>query len=111
MGTGGFASHIRLGQDDSSGKMHRPHFSYQGEELDVFRYAVNWKRYWGGKVRPYLGRRVLEVGAGIGGTTAVLCTPQFDSWTGIEPDADMVRDLEQRRQNGEFPPNCVFRQT
>lgn len=86
-----------------------PEFDYIGEELDVFSKAVNWKTYWGGKIKPYMGRRVLEVGAGIGGTTRVLCTPEYDQWLAIEPDAKMVDDLQARKQAGEFAPNTEFR--
>ncbi len=84
-------------------------FDYVGGELEVFRKAINWKKYWGGKIRPYLGKSVLEVGAGIGGTTRVLCTPDFDSWLGIEPDVKMTRRLQQQREEGRFPSNCQFR--
>lgn len=84
-------------------------FDYIGEELDVFSKAVNWKTYWGSKIKPYLGKSVLEVGAGIGGTTKVLCTPEYMRWVGIEPDAKMVEDLNTRKAAGEFPPNTDFR--
>ena len=47
---------------------------YQGSELALFANAVRWKRYYAKSLRPYLGPAVLEVGAGIGGTTQVLCT-------------------------------------
>ena len=83
-------------------------FNYVGEELDVFAKAVNWKTYWGGKIKPYLGKTVLEVGAGIGGTTKVLCTPDYARWVGIEPDAKMVDDLRARKAAGEFPANTEF---
>lgn len=83
-------------------------FNYIGEELDVFSKAVNWKTYWGSKIKPYLGKTVLEVGAGIGGTTKVLCTPDYTRWVGIEPDAKMVDDLQARKVAGEFPTNTEF---
>jgi 2-polyprenyl-3-methyl-5-hydroxy-6-metoxy-1,4-benzoquinol methylase len=86
-----------------------PTFDYIGQELDVFSKAVRWKAYWGGKLKPYMGRRVLEVGAGIGGTTRVLCTPAYDRWLAIEPDAKMVADLQARQHAGEFAPNIEFR--
>jgi len=85
-------------------------FEYVGDELGVFKYATNWKRYWGSKIRSYLGSNVLEVGAGIGGTTAVLGTSEFDSWTGIEPDAAMINDLKRRQEAGEFGSNISFRE-
>ncbi len=41
-------------------------FVYEGSELELFALATNWKAYWSSKVQPYLGPRVLEVGAGSG---------------------------------------------
>ena len=48
-------------------------FSYQGSELDLFQHAVNWKRYYAGRLQPYITGDVLEVGAGIGATSRFLC--------------------------------------
>lgn len=84
-------------------------FEYIGDELEVFQYAKNWKKYWGQRIKPYLGQTILEVGAGIGGTTQVLCHPDYALWLGIEPDAKMVDDLNARLAKGEFAPNCQFR--
>jgi SAM-dependent methyltransferase len=41
-------------------------FSYSGEELDAMAGAVNYYRWIARRFAPYLGRRVVEVGAGIG---------------------------------------------
>lgn len=89
--------------------MNETDFTYIGAELDLFALAVNWKRYWGWQIAPYLGRRVLEVGAGIGGTTSVLCQGDYDAWVGLEPDAQMVRELQAAQAAGKFPPHCDFR--
>jgi hypothetical protein len=48
-------------------------YAYCGSELALFAQARNWKAYWASRVRPHLGAEVLEVGAGIGATTQVLC--------------------------------------
>ena len=53
---------------------------YQGKELELFEYAENWKRYFASHMKPYLKGSVLEVGAGIGGTTKVLCDATQISW-------------------------------
>lgn len=45
---------------------------YAGGELDLFSLATNWKRYIKAEIGKYLVGDVLEVGAGIGGTTAAL---------------------------------------
>lgn len=85
-------------------------FKYVGSELELFAHAINWKRYWGGKIAPFMGDRILEVGAGIGGTTAVLCDEDYDYWLGLEPDGQMVADLQARQQQGAFPACCAFRE-
>jgi SAM-dependent methyltransferase len=68
-------------------------FAYVGDELDVFAHAVNWKRYFGRLLAPYIRGDVLEVGAGIGGTTRVLCTPRADRWLCLEPDPQLAERL------------------
>lgn len=56
-----------------------------------------------------MGRRVLEVGSGIGGTTQVLCDESFVLWLGLEPDQKMANRLQDRMSKGEFPSCCKFR--
>ena len=68
-------------------------FQYEGEELDLFRKAVNWKGYWSGKVLPYLSGDVLEVGAGAGINTAFLQSANVRSWTALEPDELLARQI------------------
>ena len=68
-------------------------FEYSGSELDLFANAVNWRDYWSSRVRPFLGYRVLEVGAGIGTITRLLHEPGRE-WVAVEPDshlADRIR--------------------
>lgn len=67
-------------------------YSYVGSELDLFAHAVNWKRYLKSELAPFVKGRVLEVGAGIGGTTRALCGRQHH-WTCLEPDRDLARHI------------------
>jgi ubiquinone/menaquinone biosynthesis C-methylase UbiE len=83
-------------------------FQYVGNELNVFSLAVNWKRYWAAKIDPYLGNRVLEVGAGIGGNTKQLIHKQRDLWVGLEPDQAMLNGLLFQKEQGEYPAWCEF---
>src|SRR4029079_6868569 len=69
-------------------------FAYAGNDLDVFAHAINWKRYFGRVLSPYIRGDVLEVGAGIGGTTRVLCTPRADRWVCLEPDPELAERLQ-----------------
>jgi 2-polyprenyl-3-methyl-5-hydroxy-6-metoxy-1,4-benzoquinol methylase len=74
--------------------------AYQGTELDLFAAARNWKRYWSSRVSPYLGTSVLEVGAGIGSNTRLLCTrAAVKRWVCLEPDADLAGQLMRDMQD------------
>jgi SAM-dependent methyltransferase len=81
-------------------------FTYIGDELDLFSAAKNWKSYVRRQLQPYLGREVLEVGAGFGGTTKFLCHGDFDRWISLEPDADLAERLAANIRNGSLPAGC-----
>jgi SAM-dependent methyltransferase len=69
--------------------------SYHGSELDLFAAATNWKAYVKAEVTEYLTGHVLEVGAGIGGTTAALYHGAAREWFCLEPDPQQARRLRQ----------------
>src|SRR5580692_6846407 len=79
---------------------------YIGSELELFAHATNWKSYFGGVLRPWLGRKVLEVGAGLGGTTAVLCSGNQEKWVCLEPDPALFTQLTARIEAGQLPACC-----
>jgi SAM-dependent methyltransferase len=81
----------------------KPSYKYLGEELDVFALAENWKHYWQYKIKKYLGPTVLEVGAGIGGTTRALYTSEYQRWVALEPDGLMLDNLKAQQNTGKFP--------
>ncbi len=81
--------------------------SYVGDELELFSHALNWKACLRRQISPFLGRRVLEVGAGIGATTRMLCDGTQEEWRCLEPDVPMARMLETQVANGELPACCV----
>jgi hypothetical protein len=68
-------------------------FTYVGSELELFREAQNWKAYWSRLLGSYLGDEVLEVGAGIGGTTEILCKGSQRRWVCLEPDPVLTNTL------------------
>ena len=78
-------------------------YEYLGNELDLFQDAACWKSYFASHLRPYLKGRVLEVGAGIGGTSRVLCDGQADSWTMLEPDANLAGRLTESLRQSPLP--------
>jgi len=87
--------------------MDNTEFSYIGSELELFQAARNWKRYYGDMISTYLGPHVLEVGAGIGGTTQSLCSGNHESWVCLEPDQSLCEQTARRLAHGELPTCCV----
>lgn len=81
-------------------------YTYVGTELDLFAAATRWKSYVRSRVAPYLGRNVLEVGAGHGGTTRVLCDGRADRWTCLEPDPALADRIRAAITEGELPDCC-----
>ena len=79
--------------------------SYQGSELELFEKAENWKAYYQNLIKDYLGQEVLEVGAGIGATTRMLCSQKQTRWLCLEPDPVMGDRLKSLIANHELPSN------
>jgi SAM-dependent methyltransferase len=78
-------------------------FSYSGNELEAFSAATNWKAYWSSQIAPYIGKNVLELGAGIGATAIALNQRNYDYWLALEPDKIMCERIEAKLIHGEFP--------
>jgi SAM-dependent methyltransferase len=81
-------------------------FAYVGQELDLFAAATNWKSYFRRHLRPYLGSEVLEVGAGLGGTTRLLARGTEHRWICLEPDPRLAARVQNRIDRSELPPCC-----
>jgi 2-polyprenyl-3-methyl-5-hydroxy-6-metoxy-1,4-benzoquinol methylase len=79
---------------------------YIGDELEVFERAHKWKKYYASFVKPYLKGAVLEVGAGLGGTTNFLCDDQQKEWTCLEPDKKLASLLRRKTGSGELSKCC-----
>jgi SAM-dependent methyltransferase len=69
-------------------------FTYSGTELDDAALATNWKSYFRSRIGRYITGRVLEVGAGLGGTTIRLRDGRQTDWLCLEPDAALAARLE-----------------
>ena len=78
-------------------------YHYVGDELDLFAAATHWKAYFRRMIAPYLGDSVLEVGAGLGGTTRALCRGTERRWVCLEPDPRLAARLEAERAAGRLP--------
>jgi ubiquinone/menaquinone biosynthesis C-methylase UbiE len=81
-------------------------YIYPGSELTLFAKAINWKKYFSPYIKPYIKKNVLEVGAGIGSTTALLNDGTVSKWLLLEPDEIMGNELKEKIDHHEFPPNC-----
>ncbi|MDX1955706.1 MAG: class I SAM-dependent methyltransferase [Chitinophagaceae bacterium] len=76
---------------------------YPGNELELFQEAHRWKSYLGQMIQPHIKGKVLEAGAGIGGTTPYLMTAAVSQWTLLEPDPEMADELIKKKGDGQFP--------
>jgi SAM-dependent methyltransferase len=77
--------------------------AYIGSELELFAAATHWKSYVATALRPYLGPRVLEVGAGIGANIPALFTDAVREWVALEPDADQALQISGAITAGKLP--------
>src|SRR5262245_35210714 len=82
---------------------------YVGSELDLFAQAAHWKSYWSRTVAPFLGDRVLEVGAGIGATARILCSTKQKRWLALEPDPELADRFRNDVTSGFLPSICEVR--
>jgi cyclopropane fatty-acyl-phospholipid synthase-like methyltransferase len=79
---------------------------YIGNELELFGHAHNWKGYYRKHLSPFIQGNVLEVGAGIGETTAHLFNEKVDNWLCLEPDASLAEKIADKIENKLLPTAC-----
>jgi SAM-dependent methyltransferase len=79
---------------------------YPGSELEHFAMARNWKRYVAATLAPFIGERVLEIGAGLGANILYLHHPRVRDWLCLEPDPEMARGLAAAITAGSLPAEC-----
>ena len=84
--------------------------AYPGQELTVFQDATHWKSYWGNMIRSQVKGKVLEVGAGIGGTTPYLLNAEVRDWVLLEPDSSMATLLQEKARQSNWPVVCRVKQ-
>lgn len=72
--------------------------NYIGKELDLFAYAHNWKAYWSKMIDPFMGKNILEVGAGIGTNTKFFLQgdQRIKKWTCLEPDIKLAEHIASK---------------
>lgn len=79
---------------------------YVGQELTIFAHAKNWKQYYTSIIRPFFGSHVVEVGAGLGATTAVMCDGTQKEWICLEPDPLLRVEIDKIISQGRLPACC-----
>lgn len=80
--------------------------TYVGNELELFEKAKNWKSYYASFLKPYIKGSVLEVGAGLGGTTNSLCDGSQAEWVCLEPDETLANQIRHKLSDGKLPGCC-----
>jgi len=70
--------------------------SYPGRELNSMGFAVNYHRWILELLDPYIGTRIVEVGAGTGSLSSLLLDRDIESLTALEPSANMYPLLAAR---------------
>ena len=70
--------------------------SYEGTDLESMSFALNYHRWILELFAPYLGSRLVEVGAGTGSFSELLLERGPDSLTLVEPSREMFAVLERR---------------
>ena len=83
--------------------------AYEGSELELFAGATQWKAYWASIVEPFLGERVLDVGAGIGATAGLFSSHACSVWTALEPDPELAGRIAASVASGRLPPHVEAR--
>ncbi len=68
-------------------------YQYKGSELEIFKYAQNWKKYWFGNLKQFIETKnelsILEIGSGIGSNSQLFKLIDNYLYTGIEPDKNL----------------------
>jgi SAM-dependent methyltransferase len=67
--------------------------AYAGRDLEAMSFARNYHRWILDLFAPYLGRRIVEVGAGTGAFSELLLARAPESLTLVEPSTEMYRRL------------------
>lgn len=65
------------------------HTTYPGKELEALSVARNYHRWIVGEIASYLGRRVAEVGAGVGSVSELILERDVDELFAFEPSGNM----------------------
>ena len=71
---------------------------YAGKDLEAMSFAVNYHRWILSIFEPYLGKRIVEVGAGTGSFSELLLERRLESLSLVEPSTAMHQQLCRRME-------------
>lgn len=77
-------------------KINQEQTQYFGRDLDVMSLADNYYSWVLSEFQPYIGKHVVEVGAGIGTVSEMFLDMNPESFVAVEPSDNMYPLLEQR---------------
>ncbi len=75
--------------------------SYFGKDLEAMSFAKNYHRWILSEIRPYLGQRVAEVGAGSGNFSSLLLEAGIQDLQAYEPSQNMFAALQNNLRKEE----------
>lgn len=67
--------------------------TYPGKELEALSVAVNYHRWIVNEIEPYLGRKVAEVGAGVGSVSRLILEKDVTRLLAFEPSSNLYPEL------------------
>ena len=83
-------------------------FAYPGRELEAMSEASNYHRWILGIFAPYLGRHLVEVGAGLGSfSELILSHHACETLSLVEPSGEMYQQLSARARSMPASPRVV----
>ena len=80
---------------------------YPGEELEYFKYAKNWKKYWSVHLRKEINGVGAEIGSGLSTNLEYIFSDKFKKFYCIEPDKKN-HSLAKKRDISEFKNKIEF---
>ena len=83
----------------------RKDFDYDGMDLEAMAFADNYYKWLMGNIKPYIGHKVVEVGAGVGSFSRLLLEHEVKNLALVEPSKSMysllVENVNTQRRSGQ----------
>jgi len=67
------------------------------KQLHLVSSSKNWQNYWTNKIKPFIGKKTLEIGCGLGTNIKFLiATNKIKYLTSLEPDRDLFNKVKKK---------------